>query len=79
MTRLALDFENTSRTWWENGGEALWNGIADEPDASSVVVDDDLARSWLAEASRIAGWDEGTDYAPHPIVATPLADDEPDL
>ena len=77
--RLSLDYENTSRAWWDNGGEALWAGITDEPGATSVVVDDDLARSWLAEASRIPGWDAGTEYAPHPIVATALADDQVDL
>jgi hypothetical protein len=76
MTRLSVDFEHTSRTWWDNGGEALWEAITEGFDGSSVVVDDDLARSWLAEASRIAGWDDGSEYAPHPIVARPVAEDE---
>jgi hypothetical protein len=76
MTRLSVDFEHTSRTWWESGGQTLWDAITEGFDGSSVVVDDDLARSWLAEASRIAGWDDGHEYAPHPIVARPVDEDE---
>jgi hypothetical protein len=76
MTRLSVDFEHTSRTWWENGGDALWEAITEGFDGSSVVVDDDLARSWLAEASRVAGWNDGNEYAPHPIVARPVNEDE---
>ncbi len=76
MTRLSVDFEHTSRTWWDSGGQALWEAITEGFDGSSVVVDDDLAHSWLAEASRISGWDDGSEYAPHPIVARPVAEDE---
>lgn len=79
MTRLSVDFEHTSRRWWENGGQELWDGITEGFDGSSVVVDDDLASSWLAEAARIPGWEDGTEYAPHPIVARPLGEDDPEL
>jgi hypothetical protein len=76
MMRLAVDFEHPSRTWWEKGGQELWEGIAEGFDGSSVVLDDDLARSWLEEASRIQGWEDGPDYAPHPVRASALAEDD---
>ena len=28
MVRLAVDFENPSRQWWEAGGRELWEGSA---------------------------------------------------
>jgi hypothetical protein len=79
MMRLSVDFEYTSRTWWDNGGQDLWDAVTEGFDGSSVVLDDHLASSWLAEASRIPGWSDGTEYAPHPIVARPVEDDEPDV
>ena len=24
LVRLAIDFENPTRAWWENGGQELW-------------------------------------------------------
>jgi hypothetical protein len=68
MTRLAIDYENPARTWWESGGQELWDSLLD-PGENSVVLDDDVARSWLKEASQIPGWSEGPEYAPHPIVS----------
>ncbi len=76
VVRLAVDFEHASRTWWDNGGEELWQGISEGFDGSSVVVDDDLAASWLAAAREIAGWSDGPDYAPHPITCRPVEEDE---
>ncbi len=76
MVRLSVDFEHPSRTWWESGGQELWDGIAEDLDGSSVVLDDSVAESWLAEARKIPGWDGGPDYAPHPIVVRAVADDE---
>ena len=76
MVRLSVDFEHSSRTWWENGGQDLWDGVTAGFEESKVVLDDDLAASWLAEAGRISGWDDGPEYAPHPITATPVDDDE---
>lgn len=78
MVKLQIDFEHPSRTWWEAGGQDLWDGIVEEPGASSVVLDDDLAASWLAQASRLEGWDGGPEFAPHPIASSVLADDDPD-
>ena len=30
LVRLAVDFEFASRTWWEAGGDDLWQGIAED-------------------------------------------------
>ena len=76
MIRLAVDFEFLSRTWWENGGQELWDGITEGFEDTSVVVDDDLAASWLAEARTIPGWGDGPDYAPNPIATRTVENDE---
>ena len=76
MRRLSVDFEFPSKTWWESGGRELWQGIAEGFDGGSVVVDDDLAESWLAEARRIPGWDDGHEFAPHPISLSDVGEDE---
>ena len=44
-----------------------------------VVVDDDLASSWLREAEKLPGWSAGHEFAPHPIAASALAEGEEDL
>jgi len=67
MKKLAIDFEFSSRTWWESGGQDLWDALTEAFDGSGVVVDDDLAESWLAQAQAIEGWDDGPEYAPHPV------------
>jgi hypothetical protein len=76
MTRLAVDFEFLSRTWWESGGQELWDGITEDFEDTSVIVDDDLAASWLAEARRIPGWGDGPDYAPNPVTTMTVENDE---
>jgi len=76
LIRLSVDFEFASQTWWEAGGRDLWDGIAEGFDGSSVVVDEGLAASWLDQARRIPGWNEGPDYAPHPVRSGPVEDDE---
>ena len=78
MVRLSIDFEFASRTWWENGGEDLWEALREGFDGSGVIVDEDLAHSWIAQARSIEGWDDGPEYAPHPVRASPVADDEVD-
>ena len=77
MLKLSIDHEFVSRTWWESGGEGLWDAVSDG--AGSVVLEDDIARSWLEQASRLPGWSDGHEYAPHPIAASSLSDDDPDL
>ena len=41
--------------------------MAEDQGASSVVLDEALAESWLAQARCVPGWDAGPEYAPHPI------------
>ena len=76
VVRLAVDFEHASRIWWDAGGQELWDGITEGFDGSAVVVDEDLAESWLNAARGIAGWDDGPEYAPHPVSVNPVAEDE---
>jgi len=76
VIRLAIDFENPARTWWENGGQELWDGIAEAFDNNTVLVDEHLAESWLAEARKIPGWDGGPEYAPHPVRLQEVDPDE---
>lgn len=66
MLKLSIDYEFASRTWWDGGGQALWEAIAQDG-GGSVVLDEHVARSWLEGASRIPGWDDGHEFAPHPI------------
>lgn len=76
MVKLSIDFEFPSRVWWENGGQDLWDALAEGFDGSGVVVDEDLANSWLSQAAAIEGWDDGHEYAPHPVRLAPLDEDE---
>ena len=76
MVKLAVDFEFASRRWWEEGGQDLWEGLTDRTDESSVVVEASLADSWLLEAEKISGWDEGHEFAPHPIQRLEVAEDD---
>jgi hypothetical protein len=76
LLRLSIDFENPAEQWWECGGRDLWESLAEEADASAVVVEDSIARSWLTQAAAIPGWDDGPEYAPHPVCTSDVADDE---
>ncbi len=76
LVRLAIDFENPGTRWWEGGGRALWESIVEGFDNNDVVLEDSLARSWLVEAERLPGWDDGPEYAPHPIVLKEINEDE---
>lgn len=76
LVRLAIDYEHPSRLWWESGGQELWDAILESPDDKDAVLDQALADSWLAQASAIEGWNDGPDYAPHPVVSHPVDEDE---
>ena len=76
-TRLSIDFEHASRTWWQSGGQELWEALAGDSDASQVVVEDSIAESWLAQAEGIPGWNAGPEFAPRPVTSAPVPDDEP--
>lgn len=75
LTRLAVDFEHPSRTWWESGGRELWEAITEGFGENAVVLDAEVAESWLAEARRVQGWEDGPEHAPHPIAAGPVEGD----
>jgi len=75
MIRLAVDFEHPSRVWWEQGGQALWDAINEDGEAS-VILDETVAKSWLEQARAIPGWDDGPEYAPHPITSQDVDPDE---
>jgi hypothetical protein len=79
VVKLSIDYEFPSRTWWESGGQELWDAITEAFDPNRVVLDDALAESWLADARKIPGWDAGPEYAPHPVAAVTLADDDEEL
>jgi len=78
MLRLSVDFENTAQSWWDAGGRDLWEGIIEGFDNNSVVLDDSLAESWLASARKLPGWDDGPEYAPHPITIAAVDEFEED-
>jgi hypothetical protein len=79
MVKLAIDFEFPSRVWWENGGQEMWDAVCESFDGSGVLIDPSLANSWLVQAGQIEGWDEGTDYSPHPVRLDSVEEDDPDL
>jgi len=76
LIRLSVDYEFPSHSWWDKGGRELWEAIAEGGDAASVVVDADLAQSWLEQARSVPGWADGPDYAPHPIAVSSVEEDE---
>jgi hypothetical protein len=43
MVKLAIDFEFTSRTWWESGGQEMWDAVCEGFDGSGVLMDPSLA------------------------------------
>jgi nuclear transport factor 2 (NTF2) superfamily protein len=76
LVRLAIDYENPSRDWWDAGGRELWDGITEGMGESAVVLEAHVAASWLSEAERLPGWDTGHEYAPHPIASREIGEDE---
>jgi hypothetical protein len=76
LVKLGVDFENAARKWWDGGGRELWESIAERSDASSTIVEQSIAESWIEQARTIAGWDDGPDYAPHPIRIAQLEEDD---
>jgi hypothetical protein len=76
MVRLAIDFENPAREWWESGGRDLWDALIEGFDNNDVVLEQGLAESWLSQAATVAGWDSGPEWAPHPICIKGIDEDE---
>ena len=76
MVKLAIEFENPAPEWWENGGRDLWEALAEAFDGNTILVDESVADSWLAQAAQIPGWHGGPEYAPHPVYVKPVDEDE---
>lgn len=76
MVKLAIDFENPSKSWWESGGRDLWEALTEAFDGSTVIVEESIATSWLEQAASIPGWEGGPDHAPHPICQKSINEDE---
>ena len=74
LVKMALDYEFASQIWWKEGGQELWDAVNDG--AAAVLLDADLAESWLAQAAAIPGWSDGPDYAPHPITTSPVDEED---
>jgi len=36
VKKLSIDFEFSSRAWWENGGQQLWDAVTEGFDGSGV-------------------------------------------
>lgn len=47
-------------------------------DGSGIIVDDDLAESWLRQAKELEGWADGHEYAPHPVRISDFDEDDVD-
>lgn len=75
LIRLVIDYEFSSREWWEGGGQDLWEALADTSGTAVVVLEESLADAWLDQARALPGWNDGPEYAPHPVAASP-ADEE---
>ena len=80
MVKLTIDFENTSQTWWDEGGRDLWEGMLEGMlegfDNNSVLLERSLAESWVSEAAKLPGWGGGPEYSPHPIRIVEVDEDE---
>jgi hypothetical protein len=76
MVRLAIDFENPGREWWESGGQDLWESVVEGFDNNSALLDRSLAESWLAQAAQVPGWEGGPEHSPHPVRIDEIDEDE---
>jgi len=76
MVRLAIDFENPGKEWWESGGRDLWEALIEGFDNNDVVLDQAVADSWLVQAAALPGWDGGPEWSPHPICIKSIDEDE---
>ena len=76
MVKLAIDFENTNRAWWDDGGRDLWESMLEGFDNNSVLLERSIAESWIAEAAKLPGWEGGPDHSPHPVRIVDVDEDE---
>ena len=39
MIKLAIDFENPGKEWWQSGGQELWDSITEGFDNNDVLLE----------------------------------------
>ena len=39
-------------------------------------LEESIAESWLREAAKLPGWNDGPEYAPHPVAPAEVNEDE---
>jgi hypothetical protein len=76
MIKLAIDFENPGKEWWENGGRELWDAVGEGFETNATLVEQTIAESWIAQASQIPGWNGGPEHSPHPVRVDGIDEDE---
>ena len=76
MVRLAIDFDNPGKEWWENGGQDYWDALIEGFDNNDVLLEQSIADSWLSQAASLPGWNGGPEHAPHPIRIKQIDEDE---
>ncbi len=76
MIKIAIDFECPAKEWWENGGRELWESLVEGFDNSSVLLDEPIAASVMAQAAQLPGWQSGHEHAPHPLRLEEVDEDE---
>lgn len=67
---VGTDWENGDEDWWDaantaTNAPAVWQAAAS---ADPIVVTADEAEQIIAWAETLPGWDEGPEFAPHPLV-----------
>lgn len=79
MKRISVDYENNANAWWEDARQQLDQAPANvrarlmpllEPlGPAQIDVADSTAEAIVDWAESLEGWDDGPDYAPHPLLA----------
>ena len=76
MIKIAIDFECPAPEWWEAGGRELWQSLAEGFDNNSILLDESIADSVMAQAATLPGWESGHEHAPHPLRLEEVDEDE---
>jgi hypothetical protein len=72
MKRISVDWEFAAEDWWmaaqtdQHTPAAFAPMLADNTD--SITVSDDEADQIIAWATNLPGWDDGPEYAVHPLI-----------
>lgn len=71
--RISVDWENAGEPWWcavraSQSIPAAIRLLLESDTADSVVVDGEAARAVRAWAEALPGWNDGPEYARHPLL-----------